>query len=74
MSLGELENEIKKLKLHERAALARWLLQSLDELSDTELTSLLAEEAERRLNEMERGQAAEIPLEDVLNRARAAIS
>jgi hypothetical protein len=35
---------------------------------------LWAKEAERRLDELEQGLVAEIPAEDVLRRARAAIS
>ncbi len=74
MSLKEIEAEIKKLDLKDRAALAKWVVESLDELSELEIEALWAEEAERRLDEMERGQVAEIPAEEVLRRARAAIS
>jgi hypothetical protein len=34
MSREELETEIRKLSLKDRAALARWIVQSLDELYD----------------------------------------
>jgi len=74
MSLQELETEIKKLTLKERAALARWIVQSLDELSEPEIEALWAEEAEHRLDELEQGLVTEIPAEEVLRRARAAIS
>ncbi|MFH1738320.1 MAG: addiction module protein [bacterium] len=46
---------------------------SLDELSESEIESLWAEQAERRLEELEQGLAAEIPAEEALLRARAAI-
>jgi putative addiction module component (TIGR02574 family) len=74
VSLEELEAEIKKLNLKERAALAKWIVQSLDELSESEIEALWAEEAERRLDELERGLATEIPADEVLRRARTAIS
>ena len=74
VSLEELEIEIKKLTLKERAALAKWIVQSLDDLSESEIDALWAEEAERRLDELEQGLATEIPAEEVLRRARTAIS
>ena len=74
MSLKEIEAEIKKLDLQERASLAKWIMESLDDLSEAEIEKLWAEEAERRLDEMERGQVPEMPAEEVLRRARAAIS
>lgn len=74
MTLKEIEAEIKKLQLKDRAALAKWIVESLDDLSEAEVESLWAEEAERRLDEMERGQVTEIPAEDVLRRARDLVS
>ena len=74
MSLEELVAEVKKLSLEDRASLAKWIVESLDELSEPEIEALWAREAERRLDELEQGLAAEIPAEDVLRRARAAIS
>ena len=74
MSIEELEAEIKKLNLKDRAALAKWIVESLDELSESEIEALWAEEAERRLDELEQGMVTEIPAGEVLRRARAAIS
>jgi putative addiction module component (TIGR02574 family) len=74
MSIEELEAEIKKLNLKDRTALAKWIVESLDELSESEIEALWAEEAERRLDELEQGMVTEIPAEEVLRRARAAIS
>ena len=74
MSLNELEVEIKKLDLRDRAALAKWIVESLDELSPAEIDVLWAEEAERRLDELEQGLVVEVPAEEALRRARAAIS
>jgi len=74
MSLKELEAEIKKLNLKDRAMLAKWIVESLEELSKAEVEALWVEEAERRLDEMEKGSVTEIPAEEALRRARAAIS
>ena len=74
MNLEQLEAEILKLSLKERAALAKRIVQSLDELSESEIEALWVEEAERRLDELEQGLATEIPAEEVLRRARTAIS
>lgn len=74
MSLKELETEIKKLDLKDRATLAKWIVESLDELSQAEIEALWAEEAELRLDELEQGLVNEIPADEALRRARAAIS
>lgn len=74
MSLKEIEAEIKKLDLKDRATLAKWLVESLDELSKEEIQALWIEEAELRLDELEQGVVTEIPAEEALRRARAAIS
>jgi putative addiction module component (TIGR02574 family) len=74
VNLEQLEAEIRKLNLKERAALAKRIVQSLDELSESEIEALWVEEAERRLDELEQGLATEIPAEEVLRRARTAIS
>jgi len=74
MSLKELEAEIKKLDLKDRALLAKRIVESLDELSEKEIEVLWVEEAERRLDEMEKGLVTEIPAEEALRRARTAIS
>jgi len=74
MCLEELEAEIKKLDLKDRALLAKRIVESLDELSEAEIKALWVEEAERRLDEMENGLVTEIPVEEALRRARAAIS
>jgi hypothetical protein len=74
MSLKKLEAEIKRLDLKERAMLAKWLVESLDELSTAELEALWVEEAEARLDELEQGLATEIPAEEAIRRARMALS
>jgi hypothetical protein len=74
MSIKEIEAEIKNLDLKDRATLAKWIVESLDDLSEAEVETLWAEEAERRLDELEQGLVTEIPAREVLRRARAAIS
>ncbi len=74
MSLNELEVEIRKLALQDRALLAKRIVESLDDLSECEIDVLWAEEAEHRLDELEQGLVAEVPAADVLRRARAALS
>lgn len=74
MNIKEIEAEIQKLDLRDRATLAKWIVESLDDLSEAEVEALWAEEAERRLDELEQGLVTEIPDREVLRRARAAIS
>ncbi len=74
MGISEIASEIRKLPLKDRATLAKWIVESLDELSESEIEALWAEEAERRLDELEEGLVTEIPAGEVLRRARAAIS
>jgi putative addiction module component (TIGR02574 family) len=74
MGIHEIEAEIRKLSIAERAVLAKRIVESLDELSASEIEALWAEEAERRLDELEHGLVTEIPAEEVLRRARVAIS
>lgn len=54
--------------------LAKRIVESLDELSASEIEALWVEEAEYCLDELEQGVVTESPAEDVLRRARAAIS
>lgn len=74
MESEKLENEVMKLSIEERAALAEKLLLSLDAPSEAENLCLWVAEAERRLKELREGTATEVPAEEVFRRARAAIS
>lgn len=67
-----LEEEALKLSPEERALLADHLLASLGPQGEVE--AAWAEEAERRLAEVESGRAPLVPLEQALTRARQAIS
>jgi putative addiction module component (TIGR02574 family) len=74
MSQIELEREVMKLSLKERAELAQKLLRSLDDPSETELEALWAEEADRRLDAFERGEMRSYSREEMLKRLKAARS
>lgn len=74
MSIKEIEASIQKLDLKGRATLAKWIVESLDDLSEAEIGELWADEAERRLDELEQGLVAEISDTEALHRARLAIS
>lgn len=78
MQLQEIEVEIEKLSAHDRASLAKKIIESLDSnsegFSEAEIEALWVEEAERRLDEMLAGTVREIAVEDALKHARNAIS
>jgi putative addiction module component (TIGR02574 family) len=74
MKTKDLKAEIMKLSPEQRAALAEMIILSLEEPSKTENERLWLAEAERRLTEMREGHVSEIPAEEVLRRAKSAIS
>ena len=74
MDIDQIEAEIMRLNLNQRASLAEKLLLSLDAPTDEENLKMWVLEAERRLRDLREGKAKEVPAEEVLNRARAAIS
>jgi len=74
MKLKELENEVLKLNIEERATLAEKLILSVDAPSEIENLRLWVAEAERRLKELREGIVEETPVEEVFRRARAIIS
>ncbi len=74
MSVEELENEALKLESRERARLAEKLLSSLETLSPAEAERLWAEEALRRLEELEQGKAASRPASEVLRDTRSRLA
>ncbi len=73
MGLEDLETEALKLDLAKRAPLAERLFLSLDAPTEEENLRLWVAEAERRLAELRAGVVDEIPAEEVMRRARAAI-
>jgi hypothetical protein len=72
MVLQEIEQEIANLSLYERAALAKHLIESLEDISDDcnqeEIEKEWVEVAEQRLDELENGRAEVIPVADAMKR------
>lgn len=68
IQLEKLEAEAMKLNANERAALAQFLLASLDE--DAEVENAWAHEVERRIAEIESGTVRSIPIADALAQVR----
>lgn len=69
--LEDIESEILTLEPSVRAALAKRLLDSLDDLSDEEIERLWAEEAGARYEEFRAGKAKAVDGDEVFARARA---
>ena len=61
------------LKPEERIALAETLLTSVDGFASPEIEMAWMEEVERRVKEIETGQAKLIPAEEVHRKARAVV-
>ena len=70
-TLEEIESEILTLEPPARAALAKRLLDSLDDLSEEEVEALWAAEAEARYEDFKAGRTVAIPGDEVFARARA---
>jgi len=71
MTIDELRVEVLRLAPEGRADLARELLASLDALSESEIERLWLDEAERRLAQLDSGDASADPSDVVLARVRA---
>lgn len=69
-TVAEIEAQALQLSADERTRLVDRLLASLP--ADAEVDAAWAAEARRRLDELEAGAVAEIPIEDAIARARAA--
>ena len=72
-TLEQIEAELLQLPEPARARLAQSLLSSLEDFDDTDTDLLWAEEAERRYQEIQRGEVSAIPSEDVFREARSRI-
>jgi hypothetical protein len=70
VTIEELKAEALQLTPEGRADLARELLASLDVLNDSEIERLWLEEAERRLAQLDRGEATADPSDVVMARVR----
>jgi len=69
--LEELASEALQMSVDSRAALAKRLLESLDELTPEEYERLWVEEAARRYQQLKAGTARSIASEDVFARLDA---
>jgi hypothetical protein len=69
--LHELESQLLQLEPQARAALAKTLLASLEDLTDEEYDQLWAEEAEARYADFLAGRTSAVDGDEVLARARA---
>ncbi len=73
MTIDELKREALQLDPSTRASLARDLLESLDELTETEIEQLWLEEAERRHQQIVSGAVETVSMEEALSKARDAL-
>jgi hypothetical protein len=71
MSHAELLEAVLKLAPHERAGMARCLLESLDDLSEVELNALWADEADRRDRAIDAGNLVSNPAIAVFDAIKA---
>lgn len=65
--------EALKLDSRTRAGIARMLLESLEDLPESEVAELWAEEAARRDRAIDSGDLERIPAEQALARVRSAL-
>jgi hypothetical protein len=72
MNIDDVRREALALDLAERARLARDLLRSLDDLSESEIEQLWLDEAERRRQEVVSGAVDTVAMADALAEVRAA--
>jgi putative addiction module component (TIGR02574 family) len=69
----DLESQALELPTRERARLAERLISSLDPEVDADAEALWLQEAERRLAELESGEALAVPADEVFDRARSSL-
>lgn len=69
-ALAELKQKAAQLPEPERAELALSLIESLDGPADEGVEEAWAQEIERRMGEIERGEAKLIPADEVFARLR----
>ena len=70
-TLEDITSEVLQMSVESRAALAKRLLDSLDELTPEENERLWIEEAARRYRQLKAGTATSIPSEEVFARIDA---
>ena len=67
-NLEEIASELLQMNVESRAALAKRLLDSLDELTPEENERLWVEEAARRYKQLKSGAASSTPADEVFAR------
>jgi putative addiction module component (TIGR02574 family) len=67
----ELESKALRLSARERARLAERLISSLEHEADADAEALWLEEAEKRLDELESGEATGLPAAEVFAKSRS---
>jgi hypothetical protein len=72
MTIDELKREALQLDPPVRAELARELLESLDDLPESDIERLWLEEAERRRADVQLGKLIPIRMDEAFAKARAA--
>lgn len=71
MNIETIRREALLLSPQERAELAEQLLSSLDTLTEAEVEQLWFQEAARRADEIDQGEAVRIPADEVDREARS---
>jgi putative addiction module component (TIGR02574 family) len=66
----ELEKQARLLTPHERATLARILIEELDPSADSQVEQLWIAESQRRYQAYLKGELKSVPGEEVMSRAR----
>ena len=73
MKSRAIEKEALELPVERRAKLALRLLESLEDLSETEAETLLLRESARRADEIDNGKVRHVKSEELERRVRARI-
>ncbi len=73
MDFEMIEKQALSLSAEDRARLARELLDSIDNLTPGEIEALWLEEAERRSQQIDRGEVVLIDGDEVARKARALV-
>jgi putative addiction module component (TIGR02574 family) len=71
MNIETIRREVLLLSPQERAELAEQLLSSLETLTEAEVEQLWFQEAARRADEIDKGEAVRIPADEVDREARS---
>ena len=66
----DIEKQARLLPLEEKAALARVLIEDLDQVVDADVERLWIDEAQHRYDAYLKGELEALPGDEVMNRAR----